>query len=585
MRLVARRRGGRRSGSEAAEEASISGDFTLRAALAGLGLGAVLTIGNVYMGLKTGWWDSGNITAAVLGFALVAPLARRGPRPYSLFENNITQTLAGSAAVMPATLGLLGGLPALELLGRSYPAWAIGAWGLALGVFGILLGVPFRQRFVVSDPLPFPSAIATAEVLRAVQASSAEARARTRALAAGAVFAMAVTWFRDAWPSLLPGSLFFPFAIAGASAESLTLGVAVSPMLASVGMLIGARSGMSLLFGSIAAWGILGPMLVRAGIAKAEYTSLVEWLLWPGIALMVSSGLVGLALRWRSFGRAVSDVRELRAGTGERAGWVALVAAGCVVTALTWSIFGVHPALGAIVVIVSVVLIDVCVRTAGETDIAPLGPVGQLGQLLLALVGPVAAPVNVACASIAANAGGQASLTVNVLKAGHVLGAPVRGQLRAQLAGAFAGVLVALPAYTFFRDAHGIGTAAFPAPAARAWKAMAELAEHGTASLPPWAAQASLLGAAIGVVLALLERTKAARFVPSPVALAVAFLVPGTTGVTIALGTLAWIVLERQRPTAAERFASSLGAGGIAGEALMGFVIAALVALGILPGR
>jgi uncharacterized oligopeptide transporter (OPT) family protein len=359
--------------------------------------------------------------------------------------------------------------------------------------------------------------------------------------------------------------------------------VALSPMLAGVGMLVGARSGLSLLAGSIAAWGVLAPMLTRAGIAKADYASLVEWLLWPAIALMVSSGLTGLALRWRSFAKAFVDVKDLGAAAGEKTSWPTLVASGAAVVLLTWWVFGVHPVLGAIVVVLSVVLIDVCVRTAGETDIAPLGSIGQLGQLLLALFGPATAAANVACASVAANAGGQSSLTVNVLKVGHVLRAPVRGQLRAQLLGACAGVLVALPAYTFLRSVHGIGTEVLPAPSARSWKAMADLAERGAAGFPPWAGLACAIGAAIGVVLALLERTKASRFIPSPVALAVAFLVPGTTGATIALGALAWIVLERRNPSAAERFASSLAAGGIAGEALMGFIVAVLVALGILP--
>src|SRR5579864_3300000 len=132
---------------------SLSPEFTLRAVITGVALGAMLCIGNVYMGLKTGWWDSGNITATVLGFALLAPIARRMGRPYSLFENNITQTVAGSAAIMPAVLGLLGALPALELLGHHYSSLAIGAWGLSLGLFGVLLGIPLRQRFVISKPL------------------------------------------------------------------------------------------------------------------------------------------------------------------------------------------------------------------------------------------------------------------------------------------------------------------------------------------------------------------------------------------------------------------------------------------------
>jgi uncharacterized oligopeptide transporter (OPT) family protein len=77
-------------------------DFTLRAVLAGVVLGGVLSMGNIYMGLKSNWWDSGNITAAILGFALCAPSARARGQRYTLLENNITQTTAGAAAAMPA---------------------------------------------------------------------------------------------------------------------------------------------------------------------------------------------------------------------------------------------------------------------------------------------------------------------------------------------------------------------------------------------------------------------------------------------------------------------------------------------------
>jgi uncharacterized oligopeptide transporter (OPT) family protein len=354
-------------------------------------------------------------------------------------------------------------------------------------------------------------------------------------------------------------------------------------MLVSVGMLVGARSGLSLVGGSILAWGVVAPALVGARVADATYTSLVSWLLWPGLGIMVSSGLVGLLGRWRSFAKAFSGVKDLRADTRSRDGWAPLAALGVAVVLLTWFVFGVHPLLGALVVVVSIVLIDVCVRTAGETDIAPLGSIGQLVQLALGLVAPGPAPVNVACASIAAGAGGQSSLTVNVLKAGHVLGAPLRGQLRAQIMGAFAGVLVALPAYTFIRNAHGIGNATFPVPAALGWKALAELAAKGTTTLPPWAGTACALGAAAGVVFTVLERTRVGRYVPSPVAIAAAFLVPASTGAAIGLGALVCVALQRRNPARTERLTSSIAAGGIAGESLMGFVIAALIAFGILP--
>jgi uncharacterized oligopeptide transporter (OPT) family protein len=552
-------------------------EATVRALLAGLGIGVVLTIGNIYMGLKTGWWDSQNITAAVVGFALLGPSARLGRRPYTLLENNVTQTAASSAGVMPATLGLLGALPALELLGHHYPLWAIGVWGLALGVFGILLAVPLRQRFVVDERLPFPSAIATAEVIRAVHGSSQDARARTRVLLAGLASAAILTWFRDGRPAFIPGELALPLVLAGAPAGAYRLGLAVSPMLFSTGVLVGLRTALSLFLGSVVAWGLLGPALVKAGIGQADYSSLVSWLLWPGVAMVVASGLVSLAGLWRSFARAVGALSRLQASGQTRAprSWAGLLLSAAAVVLTSWLVFGVHPLLGVGSVLIAILLIDVCVRTVGETDIAPLSALGQLVQLILGLIMPGKAPVNIASASVTAGAGAQSAVTVSVLKTGQLLGAPPSGQIRAQLLGAVMGLFVAMPAYAFLRSAHGLGGATLPAPGALGWKALAALAENGSAAVPPWAGLACLVAGALGVALTLLEKTRVGRFVPSPVALAAAFLVPASTGFSVALGALTYLAVRARRPHV-EAYASSAAAGGIAGESLIGFAAAVL---------
>jgi len=297
---------------------------------------------------------------------------------------------------------------------------------------------------------------------------------------------------------------------------------------------------------------------------------------------MVAAGLVGLVLHWRMFARVAAGVGRLRLQPAAGRNGLALLLSGAAVVVVGWLVFGVNPLLGAASVLVSLVLIDVCVRTAGETDIAPLSALAQLTQLLFGLLAPGRAPVNMAYAQVPAGAGVQTALTVNVLKAGHLLGAPVRGQVRAQMLGALVGLIVGLPAYALVRAAHGIGTEHLPAPGALGWKALAELSENGTAALPAWAGQACLWAAVVGVVLALLERTRVARFVPSPVAMAAAFLIPATTSATIAIGALLWLLLSRRNPAAAERFASSAAAGGISGESLMAMAIAVLTAVGVL---
>ena len=73
-------------------------ELTLRAVLVGCGIGALLAAGNVYTGIKTGFIDGGIISAAVLGFTFFALFRGKGAAPYSIAENNITQTTAAPLA-------------------------------------------------------------------------------------------------------------------------------------------------------------------------------------------------------------------------------------------------------------------------------------------------------------------------------------------------------------------------------------------------------------------------------------------------------------------------------------------------------
>jgi uncharacterized oligopeptide transporter (OPT) family protein len=142
----------------------------------------------------------------------------------------------------------------------------------------------------------------------------------------------------------------------------------------------------------------------------------------------------------------------------------------------------------------------------------------------------------------------ESALTVNVLKAGQTLGASAAAQLKVQMLGALVGVLVALPAYALFTSVHPLGGSALPAPGALGWKALAALGHTGAAALPPGAALAAGAGVALALLLGLLGRTRIGRVLPSPTALAVAFLVPATTGAALATGGLLLMVLRRRWP-------------------------------------
>ncbi|NOK23958.1 OPT/YSL family transporter, partial [Corallococcus carmarthensis] len=296
-------------------------EWTVRSLGMGLVIGAMLAVTNLYMGLKTGLWDSGSITAAVLGFSALAPYGRRRGVPYTPLENNLTQTTAAAVGAMPASAGLIAAIPALALLGTGVPGWGIASWGLVLGVVGVLVAGLLRRRLVEQEALPFPTGIATAELISALHAATPSEAQGTRAgrgrtLVGAGVVAMVLTWMRDSrgW---LPGMVALPGRVGGVSLESLTWGVGVSPMLLAVGMMTGPQLALSMLLGSALAWGVLASWLLDTGlVAGVGYEPLSSWLIWPGVGLMVGGAVVSLLAQARDFLGAAKDLRSVGVGWG-----------------------------------------------------------------------------------------------------------------------------------------------------------------------------------------------------------------------------------------------------------------------------
>jgi len=269
-------------------------ELTLRALALGGGIGIVLAMGNVYTGLKTGFIDGGALTATLVSFTAFAALRRFGPRAFSPLENNIAQTVAASAAVMAFVHGLMGPIPALGLMGHAaFPAWALWSWGLALGVMGVLVAVWSRRKLIVEDALPLPSGGATSELIRTLHADRRVGVRPMVLLIAAAAFAAVTAWLRDGRAGLVPQAIYLPFAVAGLSASALTLGVAISPLMAATGIFIGLRGALGLFGAGVISWGILAPAIVRAHVVNdPSYTTLTGWLVWPAFGMMIG-GSVG----------------------------------------------------------------------------------------------------------------------------------------------------------------------------------------------------------------------------------------------------------------------------------------------------
>jgi uncharacterized oligopeptide transporter (OPT) family protein len=152
--------------------------------------------------------------------------------------------------------------------------------------------------------------------------------------------------------------------------------------------------------------------------------------------------------------------------------------------------------------------------------------------------------------------------------------------------GCVVGSLVAVPAYALIVRAYGIATVALPAPAALSWRATAEAVQHGFGALPPHAPVAALVAFGIGLVVIVLSRTRAARYLPSPAAMGIAMLTPFSISMSAALGGLLLIVARRlSRSSDTEANIAAVAAGGIGGESIMAVIVAGLIATGLLVPR
>jgi uncharacterized oligopeptide transporter (OPT) family protein len=220
-------------------------------------------------------------------------------------------------------------------------------------------------------------------------------------------------------------------------------------------------------------------------------------------------------------------------------------------------------------------------RVVGETGIPPIGAVGKLSQLGFAVIAPSQMTTNLMTANVAGGAAGQTADLLNDFKCGTLVGATPARQVVAQCFGIATGSVVGALVYlTLIPDPQTmLLTAEWPAPAVATWKAVAEVLATGLDSVPVsalWAALlAGLLGTLLGVLDALLAH-KLLRFVPSASGLGLAFVIPASTSLGLFYGAFLAYCLGRLFPRWSAAYLVAGAAGLVAGESLMGVVVAAL---------
>ncbi len=260
--------------------------FTLRAILTGMILGGLLSICNIYVSLKIGWSLNMSITAALLGFGIWEGLRAVFPasRPFNILENNINQTACSSGASI-SSAGLVAPIPALAMMTGETLSWAqLAIWVFSVCLVGILAAVVLRRPMLEVDKLPFPSGVASAEVLEEMYAKSKTALT--------SLYTLLVATGAGSLVKLLSHfSIVKPFPLSppinGFSAKAFGLQFQPSAVLFAIGGLIGFRACWSLLLGGLVSWLVLLPNLLQRDlvpIAQSVTVALPETTTFPDSA-------------------------------------------------------------------------------------------------------------------------------------------------------------------------------------------------------------------------------------------------------------------------------------------------------------
>jgi len=245
--------------------------LTFRAVLTGMLLGGIMSLSNLYVGLKTGWGIGVAITSCILAFSIFKALQKLFPfwikEEFTVLENNTMQS-AASAAGYISSAGLVSAIPALMMIsGHVMAPLDLMLWLSAVSMLGCFMAIPMKRQMINVEQLKFPSGIAAAETLKSMHARGDEATQKAKSLGLAAIIGVLVAWLRDGkvlWMKgfNIPSTLPLPFSLFGVPCSKLTIGFEGSLIMIAAGAIIGLKVTSSMLLGAIINYFLLAPILI-----------------------------------------------------------------------------------------------------------------------------------------------------------------------------------------------------------------------------------------------------------------------------------------------------------------------------------
>jgi len=609
--------------------------MTVRVVIMGFILGGLLSITNLYVGAKAGWSLGVAITAVILAFVFFKAIQRIGlGANYHMLESNILQSVACCAGYMNGPL--IASMAAYMIITNYViPWWQMIMWLIGLCVMGVLFAFPLKRRFINEEQMPFPEGRAAGVVMDTLHTEAKEGEDVARSVLPAkllVIFSIAggvlkfgqshkvAEWLREhdlphfGVPEMLDG-WYYKLAdkfgwwmpnIMGSPLRELTIRPELDIAMIGAGGLMGIRTGVSLLVGAIVNYCFIAPIMIQRGdilgtvdadgVFHLGFRQITTWSLWCGVAMMTTASIYAFFAKPKML---ISAFRGLFGGAKKRAEdclkhielplWVSVIGVPIVGAYLVWIanwFFGVDYWMGAIAVPMVFVFALIGVNSTALTSITPTGPLGKITQLVYGGIAPGNITTNIATAGISAEVAGSASNLIQNIKPGYMLGGKPRLQAIGHVIGAFSGAIFSVAVFypLFLRNnPAGLITAQYPYPAATVWKAVAELLTRGLSELPTTAVWATIIGAALGIVLEIIRQLSKNKFPLSAVGLGLAFVIPFQICLAMFFGSFVFWVIGKMWPRPEQRpnvifvqNQESICAGIIAGAALIGVGVMAL---------
>nr|AIE95371.1 OPT family oligopeptide transporter [uncultured marine group II/III euryarchaeote AD1000_65_C10] len=172
-------------------------ELTIRAILLGLFLGVLMTAANTYLGLYIGMTVSASIPAAVMSMLLLRMFRFKD---VSILENNVVQTMTSAGESLAA--GVIFTMPALLVMGREMDTLTTFIVAILGGILGTIFTITLRRVFIVEEALLYPEGIACEEVLVAGEKGGSQLIVILYALGLGALYGWMVKGFKLTQPKV-----------------------------------------------------------------------------------------------------------------------------------------------------------------------------------------------------------------------------------------------------------------------------------------------------------------------------------------------------------------------------------------------